>query len=119
MILIKINGQIKGGKNNMLITRSGKHYPKPSYQIWREEVLWQIKQQYKGPPIDKPLNVKIRYYASDKRRRDLPAWIDSLWHCLEKAGVVTDDKFLGGVGTVTRIESVYYPDQPGVEIELY
>lgn len=90
---ITILGQIKGGKNNMIITRSGRRFPKKSWEMWRNwavaSVLTQIPAGFK--PYDHPVNARLTYIAGDKRRRDMPAIIDSVFHVLEKAGVVTDD----------------------------
>jgi len=70
---------------------------------WRDDALWQLKSQiikFKGDgyrfPIDKPICVSIHYWTKDKHRRDAPSIIDALWHVLEKAGIVTDDRYLGG-----------------------
>jgi crossover junction endodeoxyribonuclease RusA len=88
-----ISGQIRGGKNNMIVTRTGLHFPKPEWARWRDQAVAQIKRQL--PPCLKPLDVRInmrlKYIAGDKRRRDMPAILDSIFHVLEKAGVVVDD----------------------------
>jgi len=42
-------------------------------------------------PFSSPVNVRLDYFAGDKRRRDMPAIVDAIFHVLEKAGVVTDD----------------------------
>jgi Holliday junction resolvase RusA-like endonuclease len=53
----------------------------------------QVKAQLpKGHiPFDEPINVRVEYWAGDKRRRDMPAIHDALFHVCEKAGVVADD----------------------------
>ena len=88
-----ITGQIMGGKNNIIITRTGHRFPKPSWARWRDDAVRQVKQFIpRGfTPFNTPVNVRLAYFAGDKRRRDMPAIIDSVWHVLEKAGVVTDD----------------------------
>ena len=95
-VCLIISGQIRGGKNNMIVTRSGLHFPKPEWAKWRDEAVAQIKRQL--PPCFKPMDVQInmrfRYVAGDHRRRDMPAIIDSIFHVLEKAGVVVDDTLL-------------------------
>lgn len=80
----------------MIITRSGLHFPKPEWAKFRDGVVKQLKAQLppKWTPIDVPCDVFLEYCASDKRRRDMPAIIDSIWHCLEKSGVVKDDTHL-------------------------
>lgn len=85
-------GQCKSGKNNMLMTRSGHKYPNPSWAKWRDEVLKQLKMQWNEPIIDHPCLIVIKYYPGDLRRRDVPGMIDALFHCFERAQIVSDDK---------------------------
>lgn len=93
---IKITGQIIGGKNNICITRTGRRFPNKKWAAWRDlkvgEVRARLPKDFKT--IDHPVNVEIDYVAGDKRRRDFPAICDSIWHVLEKAGVVSDDTLL-------------------------
>ena len=91
---ITITGQILGGKNNIVITRTGKRFPKASWAKWRDAKVSEVRKQWKGQPIDSPTNIRLDYFAGDKRRRDMPAIIDSIFHVLEKACVVTDDTHL-------------------------
>jgi crossover junction endodeoxyribonuclease RusA len=111
-----ISGQIRGGKNNMIVTRTGLHFPKPEWAKWRDEAVAQIKRQL--PPCFKPLDVRInmrlKYIAGDKRRRDMPAILDSIFHVLEKAGVVSDDTQLW----VTESSRSYDKEKPMALIYL-
>ncbi len=91
-IKLLIPGQLKSGKNNMGITRSGHHYPLKAWAAWRDQVVKFIFSQYSGDTIAVPCKISIHYWAGDKRRRDVPGMEDALWHCLEKALIVTDDK---------------------------
>jgi Holliday junction resolvase RusA-like endonuclease len=105
-----ISGQIRGGKNNMIVTRTGLHFPKPEWAKWRDEAVAQIKCQL--PPCYKPLdvciNMRLKYIAGDKRRRDMPAILDSIFHVLEKAGVVSDDTLIW----VTESSRSYDKEKP-------
>jgi len=100
-LTITISGQIMGGKNNIIITRTGRRFPNRSFAKWRDaalqSVLYQLPSRFEA--IDKPCEVFLRYVAGDKRRRDMPAIIDSIFHVLEKAGVVTDDTLLWVTGS--------------------
>lgn len=92
-LVITVSGQVKGGKNNMTVTRNGLHFPKKEWAKWRDEKVAEVKTQLpKGwTPLIVPVQVQLDYVAGDCRRRDQPAIIDALWHVLEKAGVVEDD----------------------------
>ena len=88
-----ITGQIRGGKNNMVVTRKGLHFPKPEWARWRDNAvaLVQIQLPMNWKPIAEPVIFSLVYFAGDKRRRDMPAILDSIFHVMEKAGVVADD----------------------------
>jgi len=94
----------------MMVTRSGLHFPKPEWARWRNETVILIKEQLPEgwKPISEPFNVCLDYIAGDKRRRDMPAIIDSIFHCLEKAGVVEDDTLLW----VTQSSRFYDKSKP-------
>ena len=96
MIYLILPGQVRGGKNNMIVTRTGRRFPKPEWAKWRDAMVTEVRRQLpKGwQPLAVPCAVKLAYIAGDKRRRDQPAIIDAVWHVLEKAGVVTDDTLL-------------------------
>lgn len=96
LLTLTFTGQIRGGKNNMIVTRKGLHFPKPEWAKWRDAAVAQIRAQlpFGFAAYDQPLTDEIDYYAGDKRRRDRPAVLDAVWHVLEKAGVVTDDTLL-------------------------
>ena len=93
-LVLRLTGQVRGGKNNMGRTKTGKSYPKKLFADWRAEAIRQIRTQFHGEPIAVPVNVRIDYVAEDRRRRDFPAICDALWHALERAGVVKDDTLL-------------------------
>jgi Holliday junction resolvase RusA-like endonuclease len=95
-LTLTIAGQIRGGKNAVQITRTGRRYPGACFARWKADAVAQLlKQLPRGwQAIAKPVNVRLEYFAGDRRRRDQPAVIDAIWHALEKAGVVTDDTHL-------------------------
>jgi len=111
---IVITGQIMGGKNNIIITRTGHRFPKPSWAKWRDDAVRQVKQCIPSgfTPFNTPVNVRLDYIAGDKRRRDMPAIVDAIFHVLEKAGVVTDDWHLW----VTESSSGFNKQYPGAVI---
>lgn|SRR3990167_3029048 len=100
MISFTLLGQIRGGKNHVQITRTGHRYPNPSFVEWRDGAIAQIKKQCvfnkygEDHTIKTPATVLVRYWAGDKRKRDVPAMIDALWHVLERGGFVDDDSLL-------------------------
>ena len=113
-LVLRLTGQVRGGKNNMGRTKTGKSYPKKLFADWRAEAIRQIKTQFHGEPIAVPVNVRIDYVAEDRRRRDMPAVLDAIFHCMERAGVVKDDTLLW----VTQSSRSYDKAAPGVTISF-
>jgi len=113
-LVLRLTSQIRGGKNGMGVTRTGRHYAKPTFARWRDDAVRQIRCQLPSgwKPIDVPCNVRLDYVAGDKRRRDMPAVLDAVWHVLEKAGVVADDTLLWAV----QSSRSYDKAAPGVTI---
>ncbi len=115
-LVITLHGQIRGGKNNMVVTRTGRHFPSPEWARWRDAMVLHVKRQLPvdWQPIAVPVNVRLDYAAGDKRRRDQPAIIDAIWHVMEKAGVVTDDTLLW----VVESSRCYDKARPGAVVRI-
>lgn len=111
-----IVGQIMGGKNNIIITRTGRRFPAPKWAKWRDEAVRGIQEQKSArfKMITDPVNIRLTYVAGDKRRRDMPAIIDAIFHVLEKASIVADDNLIW----VTESSRSYDKDSPGATIEI-
>lgn len=109
-ITITITGQIRGGKNNYIVTRKGKHIPKKEWAKWRDEKVEEVRNQLPQAwePVSTPVKCSMEYVTGDKRRRDFPAVVDSVFHVLEKAGVVTDDTLIW----VTTSSRSYSKERP-------
>lgn len=116
-VCLTILGQIRGGKNNMIVTRSGKHIPKKAWKLWRDAAVRHVQAAIlfrNFEPISVPCEVEFHYVAGDHRRRDMPAIVDAVWHVLERAGVVTDDTLLW----VTKSSRAYDKANPRVELVI-
>ena len=112
----KITGQIRGGKNNMIVTRTGLHFPRPEWAKWRDAAVREMKPQLTPPfvMLTEPTSIRLDYYAADKRRRDMPAIVDAIFHVLEKAGFVKDDTLLW----ITESSRSYDKENPRAEITI-
>ena len=86
-----IVGQIKSGKNRILITRTGHRYPPKEFKAWRDEVVGNLVKQWKQPAVTDPVRLHITYWPGDRRTRDVSGMADALFHVLVKAGVLKDD----------------------------
>ncbi|MEI7879829.1 MAG: hypothetical protein WCI95_03030 [bacterium] len=114
-VRLTLKGQIRGGKNNMGVTKSGIHFPRRNWAIWRDDMLRQVREQVPAPPrLDLPLKAIIHYWAGDRKRRDVPAILDAIWHVLERSEVVADDSLIKSVDFV----GAYNKELPRADIIL-
>ena len=116
---ITLIGQVRGGKNNMGVTKSGRHYPGKLFAKWSKDAIEQIDRQVFKKLIIRPLftdqvSMTLDYVAGDRRRRDFPAICDALFHCLERSGVVADDSLIW----IERSSRGYDKERPRCEITL-
>lgn len=122
-----ILGQIKSGKNHMIVTRRGRHFPEPKWGKWRDDAVRQIKEQLPEDfqTIEKRCKISFFYTPSDGRKRDAPGMMDALFHCLEVrknkdgnevcAGVISDDTLFK---EVQWLECAINRGSPGCKIEI-
>jgi len=115
-IIYTIKGQVRGGKNSMVVTRTGKHYPRRPFTQYRDAAYWQIlEQRIPGTPRieDNRWLWTFDYTPADRRRHDAPAILDAVFHVLEKALVVSDDSFIKKIIFVE-----HEPDRENPRIEI-
>ena len=102
----------------MNVTRSGQHYPNRKWAEWRDNVvadLTYILKPTKETQIKEPCKMLVRYVPGDLKRRDLPAMLDSLFHCMERAGIVSDDSL---IKELTWTALPFNRKTPKVEIKI-
>lgn len=97
MIEFTLHTQLHGGKNHINITRSGHRYPNKAWAIWRDRMvtdtqIWQTQKKWRC--VRDSAKLHVDYWPGDKRVRDLPALMDSLFHIFEKAGIVENDRLI-------------------------
>ena len=88
----EILGQVRGGKNNITVTRSGHRVPTKTFATWAKASIHQVMQQRADDTIDVPCRLDVVYWPGDLRTRDIPAVVDAVMHVSEKAEVVSNDK---------------------------
>jgi Holliday junction resolvase RusA-like endonuclease len=98
-VVITIKGQVRGGKNHIIITKTGHRFPNKKFAEWAVGTIWQIRSQRGGyPMISSPeYDWKFDYTPENNQRRDITAVLDAVFHCLEKAGVVSDDRWIQNI----------------------
>lgn len=96
MLKLEIIGQVHGGKNHIGITKTGRRYPaSKAFILWAKSAINQLrvkKWKNKIKTFKKDMNIVIDYIPGDLRTRDTPAILDAVYHVLEKAKIVENDK---------------------------
>jgi Holliday junction resolvase RusA-like endonuclease len=64
-------------------------YLPSGYRTWKEDIIWQLRQQYKGDPIPRA-TVTIEILGS--ARGDLDNLAGALLDALVQAGILVDDR---------------------------
>lgn len=93
-----LSGQLQSGKNRVLITRTGHRYPPKRFQVWRDAMVKQIRQQCDGfpQPITHEVKLIVDYTPGDQRTRDIAGMLDALGHLLERSGLLESDGLIRG-----------------------
>lgn len=92
-------------KTNRYIRRKGgKVFKPPRVVNWEARAIWELREQYKGEPIDYEVSVDITLILPNRRKRDIDNMLKSLWDVMEKAGIIKNDNLIFEVRTVKKIE---------------
>ena len=112
-----ISGQMKSGKNRVLITRKGRRYAPKPFAEWRDVIVGQIVKQKQGKayPIASTVSLECEYTPGDQRTRDVDGMLGALLHVIVKAGLLVDD---GLVWAVTWRRMEMDRDKPGLRFTI-
>ena len=88
-----LEGKMVSGKNAIVVTRGGLHFPKPAFKKWRAEMTRQVlEQKPKAVMFTGPVHSYIEYTPGDLYRRDCTGIMDALWHLAgPKWGAIVED----------------------------
>lgn len=88
-LIFVLKGQMKSGKNRVLITRTGHRYSPKEFQQWRADMLEQIGLvEY---ALTGPVSLIADYVPGDLIKRDVDGMLSALFHVIVKAGILLDD----------------------------
>ena len=88
-------------KSNRYIRRKNGQVFKPARVIhWESRALWEIRNQYDGDGIKKPVLVEVYFFLPDHRKRDIDNMLKTLWDILEKANIIENDNLIFATKTV-------------------
>ena len=90
--------------NRYIRKRGGVVFKHPRVRNWEVRAVWEIKQQYKGEPLEGKLSMEVILVLPNHRKRDIDNMLKSLWDVLEKAKVIKNDNQIYEMRTLKRIE---------------
>ena len=70
--------------NRYIRKRGGVVFKPPRVKNWEIRAVWEIKQQYKGEPLEGKLSMELILFLPNHRKRDIDNMIKSLWDVLER-----------------------------------
>lgn len=85
--------QMCSGKNRVIKTKSGRHYPGTRFVAWRAEAMRQLSAQapLTKPTQGMPVSMTIDYWPGDLRTRDVTGIEDALFYLVVHAGILEND----------------------------
>ena len=88
-------------KTNRYIRRkNGQVFKPPRVIHWESRALWELKNQYSGEVLKKPISVEVYLFLPDNRKRDIDNMLKTLWDILEKAEIIENDNLIYETKTV-------------------
>lgn len=115
-----IMGQPITKKNSQrLVYAKGRIIPLPSsaYKIYEASALKQISAQFKGDPINYPVNLSCVYYLGTRRKGDIVNYLQATQDILVRAKVLEDDNY-NIVARLNDCACEYDKENPRVEITI-
>jgi len=103
-----LHGQLPSGKNQVGIRHEAsvvrlapatvRRHPNARFERWRRDAEKQLLPQV-GPwraslPVSVPILMYVWYWPGDRRTRDRSGMLDALFHLLEHAGIIANDRLI-------------------------
>jgi crossover junction endodeoxyribonuclease RusA len=101
--------------NRYLRKKNGQVFKPPRVSLWEIRAVWELKNQYSGKPLNKPIKVEVFFFLPDRRKRDIDNMLKTLWDILEKAQIIENDNLI----FETRTVKVAKNSEPGTVIRIY
>ena len=99
--------------------RSGKnrsHYLPENYREWKNQAIWELRQQHQGEAIAVPVAIEITLTGKHSRRGDADNIAGAILDAMVQAGILIDDN-------LTRIPSlsiklIHNGEKPSTTIKI-
>ena len=100
--------------NNLYGRLSRTVYKKPAVRKWQNETIEYIRGEWKNQPaLTTELELRIIFTAKDHRKWDIDNRIKPLQDCLERAGVIKNDRQIESLHVMRK-----YGEQESTKIQI-
>jgi len=103
MIELRLSSVPVPKTNRYVRRKNGAVFIPPRVKNWQTRALWELRNQWKGDPIDHRVSLDVTLILPNHRKRDIDNMLKSLWDVLEKAGVLKNDNLIYEVRTVKKV----------------
>lgn len=120
-MIIRLTAPIPSKKNSRLVVGRGRgralNIPSAQYREWHRANLGSVRAQLAAQEIPSaPLELRLRIYLADRRRRDLDNALSSVLDLLVDAGALKDDSW--AVVPRMQVEACLVSEEPSAVVEL-
>ena len=120
-MILRLTAPIPSKKNSRLVVGRGRgralNIPSAQYREWHRANLGSVRSQLAAQEIPAaPLELRLRIYLADRRRRDLDNALSSVLDLLVDAGALKDDSW--AVVQRMQAEAELAGGEPGAVVEI-
>ena len=120
-MILRLTAPIPSKKNSRLVVGRGRgralNIPSAQYREWHKANLGSVRAQLAAQEIPAaPLELRLRIYLADRRRRDLDNALSSVLDLLVDAGALKDDSW--AVVPRMQVEAELASEEPSAVVEL-
>lgn len=120
-MIIRLTAPIPSKKNSRLVVGRGRgralNIPSEQYREWHKANLGSVRAQLAGLPLPAaPVELRLRIYLADRRRRDLDNALSSVLDLLVDSGALKDDSW--AVVPRMQIEACLVSEEPSAVVEM-
>lgn len=121
MLKFILEGETPSKKNSRVFLKNGRNIPSKNYREWHTKAvsdlyLQTFKQEKNFEPIDELVQITLRFYHGDLRRRDSDNGTSSILDTLCDCGILKDDNWQ--IVRSLKVYNFYEKNKARCEIEI-
>jgi Holliday junction resolvase RusA-like endonuclease len=95
---------------------TGRHYLPQNYRDWKNNAIWELRQQHHGGAIAEPVAIEIILIGKHSRRGDADNIAGAILDAMVQAGIIKDDN-LTRIPSL-KIQLIYSGEPPETHIKV-